>query len=179
MNLNEKLAKLTTDEAPGWKEKAERRKQNRGWLRKSAHIALTVLAELRRRGMTQKELAEKMGMSAQQVNKIVKGQENLTLETLDKLERALNIQLLHDGKQEATTVTGFTALPIEPKIFFASTHASIQQIYRSIKEIELLELNVERNRFFHQEFNIISGNLHTQFPIEGKEKWMNRLTEHS
>ncbi|MBO9572435.1 MAG: helix-turn-helix transcriptional regulator [Chitinophagaceae bacterium] len=98
MNLNEKLAKLTTKESTTWMEEAEWRRKNRGWLSKSAHIALTVLGELRRRGMTQKELAERMGMSAQQVNKIVKGQENLTLEILDKLERVLNIQLLHDEK---------------------------------------------------------------------------------
>jgi ribosome-binding protein aMBF1 (putative translation factor) len=37
-----------------------------------------------------------MKVSPQQINKIVKGQENLTLETISKLEIALNIQLIDE-----------------------------------------------------------------------------------
>ena len=35
-----------------------------------------------------------MGVSAQYINKIVKGSENLSLETISKIERALNIRLI-------------------------------------------------------------------------------------
>jgi len=35
-----------------------------------------------------------MGVSPQYVSKIVKGQENLTLETIDKKELALNVKIL-------------------------------------------------------------------------------------
>ena len=44
--------------------------------------------------MTQKELAELMGCSQQYVSKVLKGQENLSLETLSKIECCLNIQIL-------------------------------------------------------------------------------------
>ena len=44
--------------------------------------------------MTQAELAEKMGVSRQQVTKIVKGQENFTFETIGKLEKALGVKLM-------------------------------------------------------------------------------------
>jgi len=39
-------------------------------------------------------LADKMEVSAQYINKIVKGSENLSLETISKLENALGIQLI-------------------------------------------------------------------------------------
>jgi transcriptional regulator with XRE-family HTH domain len=45
--------------------------------------------------MTQKELAFLLKVSPQQVSKWVKGNENLTLETISKLEVALNIDLLY------------------------------------------------------------------------------------
>ena len=44
--------------------------------------------------MTQKALAEKMGCSQQYVSKILKGRENLSIETLCKIEDALQITLL-------------------------------------------------------------------------------------
>jgi transcriptional regulator with XRE-family HTH domain len=44
--------------------------------------------------MSQKELAERIGVSPQQVSKIVKGNENLTLETISKLEAALGVPLI-------------------------------------------------------------------------------------
>lgn len=52
------------------------------------------MAVLDEKKMTQTDLAEKMGVSRQQISKIVKGHENLTFETIDKLEKALNIKLI-------------------------------------------------------------------------------------
>jgi ribosome-binding protein aMBF1 (putative translation factor) len=91
--LKTRLKKITSDEKSQWVDKAEWRLANKGWLKKSAGIAVRVLLVLKEKGITQKELAEMMSVSPQQINKIVKGQENLTLETLDKLERALGISL--------------------------------------------------------------------------------------
>ena len=47
-------------------------------------------------GMTQKILAERMGCSQQYVSKILKGRENLSLETLAKIEDALNLRLVYE-----------------------------------------------------------------------------------
>jgi hypothetical protein len=47
--------------------------------------------------MSQAVLAERMGVSRQQVTKIVKGQENFTFETIEKLENALNVTLMTIG----------------------------------------------------------------------------------
>ena len=45
--------------------------------------------------ISQKDLADLLGLLPQQVNKWVKGKENLTLETIAKLEKALDFQLLN------------------------------------------------------------------------------------
>ena len=44
--------------------------------------------------MTQKSLAAKLDVSPQQVNKILKGHENLTLETISRIEEALGMELV-------------------------------------------------------------------------------------
>lgn len=76
------------------------RKANRDSLRKSNRIAAKVLAALKEQNMTQKELAEKMNVSPQYVNKIVKGNENLTLATITKLENLLHIIILADTEKD-------------------------------------------------------------------------------
>lgn len=53
-----------------------------------------VLEALKAQMLTQRDLAEKMNVSPQQINKIVKGQENLTLETITNLELALGIHII-------------------------------------------------------------------------------------
>lgn len=68
--------------------------KNRDTLRKSQMVALHILRALRKQGITQKQLADKLNVSAQQVNKWVKGKENFTLETIDKIEKALSIALI-------------------------------------------------------------------------------------
>lgn len=89
-----KLEKLVNEEKSGWLEKAEWREENHAWLDRSALIAIKVLSAIKAQGSSQKELAEKMGVSAQYINKIVKGSENLSLDTITKLESALGIQLI-------------------------------------------------------------------------------------
>ncbi len=97
MKLNERLdkfEKLVSNEPSNFISKLAYYKANKNWLNKSAMIAVNVLEALKYKKLTQKQLAEKMNVSAQQINKIVKGQENLTLETISKLETALQISLL-------------------------------------------------------------------------------------
>lgn len=93
--LSEKLSKLESDKPSEWKAKAKFRRENRIWLKKSAAIALKILNALDEQGLTQKDLAERMGVSPQQVNKITGGQENLTLETIIRLELILGIHILN------------------------------------------------------------------------------------
>lgn len=75
-------------------QETEWRIANRDWLSRSFSIALYVLKALDDQKLSQKELAEKMGVSPQYISKIVKGSENLSLETITKLESALGIKLI-------------------------------------------------------------------------------------
>ncbi len=89
----DKLKSIATNDS-NWLSEAEDRQKNKAWLKHSQKIAIKVLRTLREKKIKQTELASLMGVSAQQVNKIVKGKENLTLETISKLEQALEINLV-------------------------------------------------------------------------------------
>lgn len=84
-----------------WREKAQWRRENRRWLRYSGFIALTVMHRLEVLKMSQKELAEKMNCSPQYVSKLLKGSENLTLDTISKLEECLNLDLVRSALTHA------------------------------------------------------------------------------
>lgn len=76
-----------------WRENAEWRIANKSWLRYSQHIAMMMHDKMEELKMNQKQLSELMGCSQQYVSKVLKGQENLSLETLSKIERCLKIQI--------------------------------------------------------------------------------------
>lgn len=86
-----RLEQLQSKEPSKWVEESTKERENRSWLRHSQYIAVIVLGKLRELNMTQKDLAEKLGCSQQYVSKIVKGKENLSLETITKLEDALQV----------------------------------------------------------------------------------------
>lgn len=78
----------------GWKTDAQWRRDNWDWLKYSSLIAIRTRARMRTLNMTQKNLAERMGCSQQYVSLLLKGAENLTLETVAKLEKVLDFKLL-------------------------------------------------------------------------------------
>lgn len=77
-----------------WRQEATYRRDNKHWLKKSQYIAIVVLKTLREKKMTQVELSTILRVTPQQVSKIVKGRENLQLETISNLEKALGIVLI-------------------------------------------------------------------------------------
>lgn len=90
--------KLVSNQPSGWLEEAQWRVENDDWLKKSTMIAIRILREIRRQkpinGMSQKKLAAAMDVTPQYVNKIVKGGENLSLQTISKIENVLGIALM-------------------------------------------------------------------------------------
>lgn len=55
---------------------------------------MKMLDRMEEQQLTQKALAERMGCSQQYVSKILKGKENLSIETLWKIEEALQMPIL-------------------------------------------------------------------------------------
>jgi plasmid maintenance system antidote protein VapI len=91
--IKEKLKQQSLKD-DGWLQDATYRQENESWLDLSFAIAAKVLETLRAKNLSQKELAERMGLSPQYINKVVKGSENLTIETITRLEKALGVKLI-------------------------------------------------------------------------------------
>jgi transcriptional regulator with XRE-family HTH domain len=94
MTNKEKFLNLVSGEDSKTLAEVRKRIKNRAMLRESQQIALKVLMKLDELGWTQKDLANKMGVSPQQITKIVSGKENLTIETQVKLQGILEIPVL-------------------------------------------------------------------------------------
>ena len=103
----EKINMLASKKTSTWLEDANVRQANKDWTKRSFKIAVRILREIRAQkpinGMTQRKLAEAMGVSAQYINKVVKGKENLTLETISKIEQVLGISLIQVPTVETIT----------------------------------------------------------------------------
>lgn len=101
----EKLQEISKPRTAEAAEAAARRKRDRKWARMSQDIALSMRQHLRETGMTQKCLAEKLQVSPAYVAKILKGQENLTLETISMLQEALGRTLISVKSPYAQAMT--------------------------------------------------------------------------
>ena len=64
------------------------------WLRVTQYIAIKMLEKMDAENISQKQLAERLHCSQQYISKILKGNENLSLETIIKIESALGLELL-------------------------------------------------------------------------------------
>lgn len=89
-----KLNQHSSSAPSKWREKAEWRMANKLWLRYSQRIAMMMLDRMEELGLTQKSLAEKMGCSQQYISRVLKGTENLSIETISKIESALELEIL-------------------------------------------------------------------------------------
>lgn len=77
---------------PKYNEDASCQPEAARWLRRSERIAMEMLDRMAFLGMSQRELSKKMGCTPQYISKILKGKENLSLETISKIEDALGIE---------------------------------------------------------------------------------------
>ncbi len=138
-DLQSKLDALTVGNKSNWEEKAIHLIENDYWLKHSRIIAVRINIFLKSSGMQKQELATLLNVSPQQVSKIVKGRENLTLQTISKIEKALGISLLGlDSNREKKT-----------KVIFKKTDLTYTQptqeddFYqkKSAKVVEILPIN--------------------------------------
>ena len=61
----------------------------------SMDISGAVYARKEKLGISKRELAERMGVSPAQITKIIKGNQNMTLKTIAKLECALDMDITY------------------------------------------------------------------------------------
>ncbi|MBR5035013.1 MAG: helix-turn-helix transcriptional regulator [Bacteroidales bacterium] len=77
-----------------WREEAQWRKDNEYWLKYAQIITLAVHKSMDENNLTQAQLAERMGCTQQYVSNLLKGNTNMTIETIARLEIALNLDLI-------------------------------------------------------------------------------------
>ena len=100
--ISERISKHVADDRSDWMQQVEYYEKNRDWLDKSAEIAVRILSTLSRLSLSQKDLAERTGVTPQYINKVAKGRENLSLETISKIEKALQIRLVEIPANETS-----------------------------------------------------------------------------
>jgi transcriptional regulator, XRE family len=94
MTNKEKFLTLVSKEETKTVERAKARASRRFTTKYSKKIALSILIRLDELKWKQSLLAEKMGVSPQQVSKWIKGNENFTLETLGRLSEVLGVEFI-------------------------------------------------------------------------------------
>ncbi|MBR6042731.1 MAG: helix-turn-helix transcriptional regulator [Paludibacteraceae bacterium] len=135
-----------------WRTRVHERKENKDWLELSAKIAFRILKQLDVLGMSQKELAEKLNVTPQCVNKYVKGRENFSIKTICSLEKVLGCSLRSDAICSSITV--------KPIIFYYNKQdylKSSASFKQSIKIGSLSESCADKSFSYRYEYTIQSG----------------------
>lgn len=94
MNTAEFLKANEHKSESGFVSKAQYLKDNWFWLKYSYVIAIKVRSRMKELGITQKELAQRLGCTQQHISVLLGGKSNMTLETLAKLEQSLSFDLI-------------------------------------------------------------------------------------
>ena len=90
-----------------WREAAEWRRKNEKWLKYARVITMKTMQAMDKQSVTQSILAKRMGCSQQYVSNLLKGNSNMTLETISRIETALNIDLI--GSALSSLVDGYNS----------------------------------------------------------------------
>lgn len=137
--LKRKLKKLTKGEVSPALEKARKRKANRTWLRKSSTIANEILEFLRVNKWTQKEFASRMDVSPQYLTKLLRGQENLTLETMTKINKAMGYEMIEINVVDSLQAQEKKFLDFMKKKTFTSNEFSLSLNHESSYNLSSLK----------------------------------------
>lgn len=140
----EKLNKYIAREPSDWMSQADYYDVNKDWLNKSALIAIKILSTLRSQSITQKALAESIGVTPQYINKVVKGYENLSLETICKIERSLGISLIAVPSYESSQVIldSFSTIPFSIPRIESQPIGSKKTGYKSESKYQPREIHI-------------------------------------
>lgn len=111
-NQTEKFKALISDKKSGWLDKAKYREENQDWLDISFAIAVKILSILRankKKGVApknQRELSIALDCSPQYISKLLKGTEKLNIETISKIQKALDLRIIDNsiGKHKEEVV---------------------------------------------------------------------------
>lgn len=146
MTNKDKFLNLVSKEETKTVERAKARIAKKAYARISNKIAIVILTRLDELKWKQKDLAEKMEVSPQQVNKWVKGNENFTLDTLVKLSKVLSIELINVMVQPTTHKTE------EVKITFSEDYS-----FTNISKLVKPNISMSNDSFYENNYNTLTA----------------------
>lgn len=111
----EHLKRISSKDANNakWKEIARWNEQHADCLDDLVIIATRIRHALKEKGLSQKALAKAMEVSPQALTRIMKGRQNLTLQTIRRIENVLNIRLLTIYEPTNMLIQRMTFVPVE------------------------------------------------------------------
>ncbi|MCP4053318.1 helix-turn-helix domain-containing protein [Mesoflavibacter sp. CH_XMU1422-2] len=149
---------LISEEKSGWLEKAKYRQENQDWLDISFSIAIKILSVLRTNKKkeifpkNQKELAEVLDCSPQYVSKLLKGTEKLNIETISKIQKALNIKIIDLGLNK----TKIEIVAQSESIF--NKNQSSTRDYKKFDNVINCNFRTTKNHYQSNEYsNVVNG----------------------
>lgn len=86
-------------------ENARRRKANRLWYKYTRGVALALIGYMDDHHLSKKELAESMGVTVQYLGRLLRGEENLTFQSLSQIEEKLGIECFQPVRPEPMETT--------------------------------------------------------------------------
>lgn len=107
-----------------WKIKLERIKRSKLWAGDMARIAVRILNFLEDNRKSQKWLADQLGVSPQQVNKIVKGKQNMSWGKIKEIENVLGIKLVQIQEE----FCGFGDIELKPNFALMAGSSRIVEV---------------------------------------------------
>ena len=117
-----------------WRKDAQWRRDNDYWLKYAQQITIQVMRAMDEQSVTQTELAKRIGCTQQYVSNLLKGSSNMTLETIARLEKALNLDIL---KSTLNVVRGYST-PVYTRQQYLNDSAG-DPAEKSIKTSNLVE----------------------------------------
>lgn len=94
-----KFLSLVSPEKSDVHELMQWRQKNRKWLKHSFFIAIKILLTLDKENISIDKFSELSGIEKEEIMKILKGSENMTIETISKIEEALQIKIINNEKE--------------------------------------------------------------------------------
>lgn len=144
-NILDKISRIESKEPSKWFEQAKQRVEDKNWQKRSQAIAMHILDRLEELGWSQKFFAEKLDVTAQHVSNIVKGRENFTLQTIDKLENILGVSLISVNEKTSNKQIRYTHSEKYPIINKRATKHLIIDHKASKAEYQYINLELFRS----------------------------------
>lgn len=150
---------LISEEKSGWLEKAKYRQENQDWLDISFSIAIKILSVLRTNKKkaispkNQKELAEVLDCTPQYISKLLKGTEKLNIETISKIQKALNITIIDLGINRTKI-----EIVAQSESIFNKHQSSIRKDYKKFDNVISCNFRTTKNHYQPNEYrNVVNG----------------------